>query len=255
MTELRVDSSAEPATAGTGGNGAPRTLTGVGLCPGRVIGRLHVVRNALADAGLRRIARESVEAELDRFRRGLVRSREQLVELRGRLTDEVGEEDARILDTHLALAKDSAFIADVETLIREEAFALESAVAKVVGDFDRIFRLVNSEELRRGAADLRDVGLRVLRNLEPPPETASDGAGAVSAEPVIVVASELSVIDMLDLTRGRVGGVVAEEASTATHAAVLARSLGVPTLIGVRGALDDLEDGLPALLDADAGEL
>jgi phosphotransferase system enzyme I (PtsI) len=255
MTELRVDSSAEPATAGAGGNGAPRTLTGVGLCPGRVIGRLHVVRNALADAGLRRIARESVEAELDRFRRGLVRSREQLVELRGRLTDEVGEEDARILDTHLALAKDSAFIADVETLIREEAFALESAVAKVVGDFDRIFRLVNSEELRRGAADLRDVGLRVLRNLEPPPETASDGAGAVSAEPVIVVASELSVIDMLDLTRGRVGGVVAEEASTATHAAVLARSLGVPTLIGVRGALDDLEDGLPALLDADAGEL
>ncbi|MEO0652199.1 MAG: phosphoenolpyruvate-utilizing N-terminal domain-containing protein, partial [Planctomycetota bacterium] len=249
MSELSTDVPSDAA------DDAPlRVLHGQRVCPGTARGRLRIVRDHLAHVSRERIERDAVEDELNRFRTALEHSRRQLADLRSRLTDEVGEEDARILDTHLALTKDSAFIADVENLILDEQFALESAIGKVVGDFDRIFRLVNSEQLRRSAADLRDVGLRVLRNLEAraPSEQASPEPSNVAT---ILVAPELSVIDLLDLTHGRIVGVVSQDANTATHAAVLARSLRVPTLGGVERALEELNDGDWAVVDADAGLL
>ncbi|MHC4261821.1 MAG: putative PEP-binding protein [Planctomycetota bacterium] len=255
MSDLRADPSSADSASAPGMPDGVQSLTGTRVCPGSASGRLRLVRDPMASGSTARITREEVEDELNRFRTALERSRTQLSELRTRLSTEVGEEDARILDTHLALTKDSAFIADVENLILDDQFSLDAAIGKVVGDFDRIFRLVNSEQLRRGAADLRDVGLRVLRNLEAVEETAAPSAEAASADATVLVATELSVIDLLDLSRGRVVGVVAEGGNTATHAAVLARSLRVPTIVGVAGALDALEDGAHALLDADSGVL
>ncbi|QDU68361.1 putative PEP-binding protein [Engelhardtia mirabilis] len=234
------------------------TLRGERASRGRVAGRLVVVPDALGSLPTERIARDAVEDELNRFRRALGRARNQLRELRERLKDEVGAEDARILDTHLALSKDSAFIADVENLILESQLRLETAIGKVVGDFDRIFRLVKSEELRRGAADLRDVGLRVLRNLDGPegPDTVpAVPVAAADDGPRILVARELSVVDLFDLERGAVAGLVAETGGGSSHAAILARSMGVPALTGVEGAFESLRDGQWAVLDADAGVL
>lgn len=254
------------------------SLPGERIAGGRVAGRLVIVPDVLGSPPTDRVAREAVEDELNRFRRGLGRARAQLRELRSRLRDEVGADDARILDTHLALSKDSAFIADVENLILGDQLRLEAAIGKVVGDFDRIFRLVKSEELRRSAADLRDVGLRVLRNLDGPegpdaippalpstdPSTdgdrdAADGrhAGAAGAAdaPLILVARELSVVDLFDLERGAVAGLVSETGGPSSHAAILARSMGVPVLTGVEGATERLTEGQVAILDADRERL
>ena len=141
-------------------------LRGATVCPGLVLGRVHRKDNDLEQAGVERVALDEVDRELNRFRRALDQSRTQLEDLKSRLHGRVAQDDARILDTHLTYLRDSVFIADVENLILNEQMRLEGAIAKVVGDFDRIFRLVRNDTLRQSAVDLRDVGIRVLRNLE-----------------------------------------------------------------------------------------
>ena len=162
-------------------------------------------------------------------------------------------DDARILDTHVAYLKDSVFISDVENLILNEQLTLEAAIAKVITDFDRIFRLVQNETLRERAVDLRDVGIRVLRHLERMRE--GEGGGAESAAPTdyVLVARELSIVDMFNLENEHVLGILTEEGGLTSHAAILARSMRIPTLTGVDGLLGTVREGDFVILDATEG--
>ena len=179
-------------------------LRGATVAPGLVMGKVHRQDHDLAAERAGRVPLDEVEVELNRFRAALDDSRHQLVDLKARLSGRVREEDARILDTHLAYLRDSAFIADVENLILNEQMRLEGAIGKVVGDFDRIFRLVQSENLRQSAVDLRDVGIRVLRCLE---QRASESSTAPPRD-YILVGRELSIVDMFNLANENVKGIV-----------------------------------------------
>src|SRR5262249_37158842 len=163
------------------------------------------------------------ERELKRFHKSLFESRRQLEDLKTRLQGKVPADHVRILDTHVAYLRDSVFLSDVENLIINEQMGLEAAIGKVIADFDRIFRLVQNETLRERAIDLRDVGIRVLRNLE-------KGAGSEQAQPAtptdyILVARELSIVDMFNLRNEHVLGILTEAGGLTSHAAILARSM------------------------------
>ena len=227
------------------------SLRGQTASPGIVLAPLHLKDFDLDALGGRRIPRDRVERELERFRAALSGAEQQLGALRQSVAGRLSEADLRILDTHLALLQDGVFIADVERLILEKHYALEAAIAKVVGDFDRIFKLVQSERLRQNAVDLRDVGIRVLRNLSPEP--AEPRADGLADGRYVLVARELSIVDMFSLDNQHVAGIATEEGSLAAHAAIFARSLGIPTLVGVKGLLEKASEGLPALLDASEG--
>jgi phosphoenolpyruvate-protein kinase (PTS system EI component) len=162
----------------------------------------------------------------------------------------VREEDARILDTHLAYLRDSAFIADVENLILNEQMRLEGAIGKVVGDFDRIFRLVQNETLRQSAVDLRDVGIRVLRSLE---QRSTDRPSAQPPRDYILVGRELSIVDMFNLANENVKGIVTQSGGLTSHAAIFARSMRIPTVTGVDKLLDHVREGDFVILDATEG--
>ncbi|MBI1383124.1 MAG: hypothetical protein GC161_18805 [Planctomycetaceae bacterium] len=223
-------------------------LRGIQVAAGLVVGPALRKDGELERASGGRIPQDQVTAELNRFRTALERSRQQLLELRGHLEGKVSKDEARVLDTHLLYLKDSAFVNDVEKQILEHGLRLDAAVSKVVSDFERIFKLVESERLRQGAVDLRDVGIRVLRNLE-----ADEGGPSAPREHYILVARELSIVDMFHLDGAHVAGIVVEEGGLAGHAAVFARSMGIPTLIGVKGLLDAVQDGDALLLDAGEG--
>lgn len=227
------------------------TLKGTPVAPGLALGAAHRKGDELMRAPTQRVPLEAVERELNRFHRALSSSRRELESLKTRLSGKVSPDNVRILDTHLAYLKDSVFLTDVENLILNEQMGLEAAIAKVVADFDRIFRLVQSETLRERAVDLRDVGIRVLRNLE---REAADPVGE-PADPVarVLVARELSIVDMFNLANEHVLGIVTEEGGLTSHAAILARSMRIPTLIGVAGLLDTVREGDFLILDATEG--
>lgn len=233
---------------------ASERLQGFAWAPGRAVGRVLRADFDLAHVADRRVEAGTEEAELERFHRALARAKAELSSLRQDLTGRLSDRDVRVLDTHLMLLEDSVFVSDVEQRIRKERFALEAAVATVVGDLDRIFRLVDSERLRRNAVDLRDVGLRVLRCIDREPGQAADaGERPADGEPVILVAEELSIVDLFLSGDRTVAGVVTESSMGESHAAIFARSLGVAAVRAVPGILERARQGDWIAVDGDEG--
>lgn len=230
-------------------------MRGTAISPGLAIGAAHRKDYELERANPRRVPLDQVEQELNRFHASLSASKEQLGRLKEQLRGRVPAEHIRILDTHVAYLRDSVFLSDVENLILNEQMSLEAAIAKVIADFDRIFRLVENETLRERAVDLRDVGIRVLRNLD----GDDDGRAAVEEtsrpENYLLVARELSIVDMFHLDGKEVLGIATEEGGLTSHAAILARSMGVPMVTGLEGLRERVQEGDVVILDATEGVL
>jgi len=229
----------------------PGLLHGTSVAPGVAMGRAFRKDYDLSQVTLQRIPRDQMERELNRFHGSLTESRDQLEALKGHLQGNVPEDHVRVLDTHVAYLRDSVFLSDVENLILNEQMCLEGAIAKVILDFDRIFRLVQSETLRERAVDLRDVGIRVLRNLE-----NGEGLEQSRQRPkgdYILVAGELSIVDMFSVDNQHVLGIVTEGGSLTSHGAILARSMRIPTLTGVAGLLEAVREGDFLIVDGTEG--
>ncbi|MFN0242615.1 MAG: phosphoenolpyruvate--protein phosphotransferase [Planctomycetota bacterium] len=227
------------------------TLKGTPVAPGLVLGVVHVKDYDLLQALPQRVPLEQVERELNRFHKALSASRRQIDDLKLKLQGKVPADHVRILDTHGAYLKDSVFLSDVENLIINEQMRLEAAIAKVIADFDRIFRLVQNETLRERAVDLRDVGIRVLRNLEK--DTDDPKHAPVAPDDYVLIARELSIVDMFNLANQHVLGIITEAGGLTSHAAILARSMRIPTLTGVAGLLEKVREADFVILDATEG--
>jgi phosphotransferase system enzyme I (PtsI) len=226
-------------------------MRGTPINPGLGMGIVHRKDYDLSRADMRRVPLDQIEGELNRFHASLRASKDQLESLKRTLGGRVPPEHVQILHTHITYLRDSVFLSDVENLILNEQMSLEGAIAKVIADFDRIFRLVENELLRERAVDLRDVGIRVLRNLEP---HEREGAVEPPAD-YVLVARELSIVDMFRLDGKAVLGIVTEEGGLTSHAAILARSMGVPTVTGLEGLRERVQEGDFVILDATEGVL
>lgn len=241
--------AAREATAGPRSPSA--VLHGTRVAPGLAVGICHRKDDEPFRSHPQRVPLDSVERELNRFHRALGDSHEQLADLKRRLAGKVPADHVRILDVHVALLKDSVFLSDVENLILNEQMSLEAAIGKVISDFDRIFRLVENEMLRERAVDLRDVGIRVLRNLGLQSEEGR--RRDEGPHEYVLVARELSIVDMFDPGNERVLGIVTEEGGLTSHAAILARSMRIPTLTGVDDLLEHVAEGDFLIVDATEG--
>lgn len=225
-------------------------LRGECVAPGVAVGPV-VLRGFDAQKTSRRIAADEVEGELTALRAALDKSREQIEEIKQKQGGALGEAELRIFDAHLSYLADAMFVTEIESQVIKERLPVREAVQVVFAKYDRIFQLVENDLLRRRASDLRDVATRMLRNLD---ETAVRG-GAPSNAPYILVVRRLTTADMFNVANEKVEGIVAEEGGMNSHAAILARSMGIPTVTGIRGLPSDLRDGDPVVLDATHGEL
>lgn len=225
-------------------------VRGESVAPGMAVGQV-VMRGFAAESTGRRIAADEVETELNRLREALQRSRTQIEEIKQKQSDSLGEAERRIFDAHLAYLGDAMFVTEIESQVMKERLGVREAVGTVFAKYDRIFQLVESELLRRRASDLRDVATRLLRNLD---ADVVRGAAAPTG-PYILAARRLTTADMFNLDNEKVEGIVAEEGGMSSHAAILARGMGIPTVTGIRDLPRLLREGDLVVLDASAGEL
>jgi phosphotransferase system enzyme I (PtsI) len=225
-------------------------VRGESVSPGVAVGPVYLRGFDELGAG-RRLAADEVEAELNRLREALQKSRAQVEDIKQRQAETLGEAELRIFDAHIAYLADAMFVTEIESQVIKERLPVRDAVQQVFAKYDRIFQLVESDLLRRRASDLRDVATRLLRNLE-----GSAVRGNVKPSgPYILAARRLTTADMFDLDNRTVEGIVAEEGGMSSHAAILARSMGIPTVTGIRDLPKLVRDGDPVVLDATAGEL
>ncbi len=228
-------------------------LRGESVAPGIAVGPVHLRGYDEEEAAGARIAADQVEDELNRLRQALQKSRGQIEEIKQKQSGQLGEAELRIFDAHIAYLGDPMFVTEIEQQVVQERFGVRAAVRTVVSKYDRIFQLVESDLLRRRASDLRDVATRLLRNLA---ETGRAVASAPSPTGRYVLAArKLTTADMFNLENERVDGIVAEEGGMSSHAAILARGMGIPTVTGIRDLPQLLREGGVVAIDAGAGEV
>ncbi len=226
---------------------------GEGVAGGVALGRVFLQGYPAGDGHHARIPSDEVENELNRLRDAVARSRQRLEEMRAKQQETMQPDELRIFDVHLSYLADPLFIDEIEKQILNERFTVRGAIGQLVARYDRLVSLVESEQLQQRAGDFRDVGIRLLRNLVDKGEAVEFGERPEGR--CILAAARLTTADLFDLETGGIDGIVAEEGGISSHAAILARSMGIPTVTGIRDLVSKLENGAFVVVDAGAGEV
>jgi phosphotransferase system enzyme I (PtsI) len=233
-----------------------RTLGGVGSTPRSGVGAARWYR---PDADLTLPERPDTgsvdaEAELERYEAARDAVREALREARDRMAERVGEEEAAVFEAHEGFLDDPTIIGDVETAIRDGTPA-DRAVAD---RFDEAVAQLEGMEGRMAerADDLRDVRDRLLRALLSR-ESGGSAATDLATLPdgTVLLAERLTPSDTAALDPDAVAGIATVEGGRTSHAAIIARSLAIPAVVGVGEGLESIADGETVLVDGEAGEV
>ncbi len=244
----REPSAARPARAR-----GPRDLRfqGIAVSPGIAIGRVFLLARGEAPIEARLLDPAAIPREVERFRAAVGAVRTELRSLRGAATRQVGEDLARILDTHVMLLQDEAVIAETIGRIQGKLMNAESAFHAVVEQAIETLLSRDDEYLRDRAGDLRDVRRRVLRRL-----LGGGPAPVTNLKPnSVVVAKDLSPSDTIGLPIKKVAALLSDAGGKTSHTAILARSLGIPAVVGLQGASDVLCDQELVVVDGVRGEV
>ncbi|HYX82073.1 MAG TPA: phosphoenolpyruvate--protein phosphotransferase [Gemmatimonadales bacterium] len=232
---------------------ADRLLKGIGVSPGIAMGPTVTVRSALPEVPHRVVARAQVEKEVRRLRAALKDVLKQTLELRARAEDRAGVDEARIFDAQLLMLEDKDFIGGVEELIRENHLTAEKAFEFKTLEVRDLWTAAGNPLLKERLTDLTGVAIRVIQHL-----MHKRGAADIwetLSQPSILVARELSPGLTVQLDRDQVVGLISEEGTRTSHAAILAHSIGIPAIFGVRGAVARIRSGTQAILDGTTGKV
>lgn len=170
----------------------------------------------------------NVEQELQKLQESIERSTVELNRLHEQVAKEVGAAEAAILDAHLAFLQDPAFAGEMKTQVQEQQLFAVQAVQQVMEHFAAIFEGLDDPYMQERAADVRDVGKRIIKNINNP---AGDTVEAYT-EPFVLIAEDVTPSDTIQLPRQLVRAIVAAKGGATSHAAILARSLGIPAVMG-----------------------
>lgn len=226
-------------------------LRGLGVSPGVAMAPAWVVRTEFPNVPDRTVAAGEVEAEVMRLRAAADGVAAHLRELGDRVLRRAGVEESRIFDAQIEMVRDPEFLASVETLIRTSRLSAETAYEFKALEVRAAWAQSSSAFIRDRLADLHAIQLRMLHAL------MGKGDDEIwdlpSGDQVVIVAHELSPGLTVQLDREHVAAFVSEEGTRTSHAAILAHSLGIPAVFGVRGALDRIPPGTMLLVDGTGG--
>ena len=228
-----------------------RELRGIGVSPGVAWAPALVVRLDFPEVPDRTVGPEEVEGELRRLHAAVRVVVGHLARLKERVLERAGEEESRIFDAQIMMVQDPDFLASVEQVIRVNRFAAETAYEFKALELRQLFSGSGSAHLRDRLSDLHAIQMRMLYRLLGRRE--EELLAVSSDEQVVVVTHELSPGLTVQLDRDYVVGLISEEGTRTSHAAILAHSLGIPAVMGVAGALDRIQAGAQVLLDGQSG--
>jgi phosphoenolpyruvate-protein phosphotransferase len=229
---------------------AMQQLTGKAVSPGYAEGNAFVY-SPLADADVPRyqIDPGQVQAEYDRFHAAIKRSYKELKQLERRVLEELGQAQSAIFSSHLQLLHDRKFTDSVKDRIARDLVNVEQAIDVEVADLCRLLTSLENEYIKERAHDVRDVGRHVMRQLLP-----TNVSHYVDVPPLsVIVARELLPSETIDLDREHVVAIVTEQGGENSHAAILARAMGIPAVTGVVEATNQITTGTSLLVDGEKG--
>lgn len=220
-----------------------RKIVGVGVSAGIAIGIVKIL-SANDHAVERRVVDDSQE-EVARFRKAQDAACQQLKTLRDKTAAEFGEGKAELFDAHQLMLRDPDYVESIESMISGNKVNAEFAVNSTAEQFVAM----DNSYMQVRAVDIKDVSKRLLNVLE----GKTTGEGNDDGVPHIVFADDLAPSETVQLDRTKVLGFVTAKGSSNSHTAILARTMGLPAIIGIGDGLDAEYDGKTAIVDGTTG--
>ena len=223
------------------------TLRGHAAYPGVATGPANIIDQQLGFADVFDECNIDAPTELKRLDEALRKTRIQTLYLEKRVADKLTQEDAAIFHTHLMILEDRGFIDRLHELI-EQRHSAPYALKKVISGYLEAFGQMEDPYLRERAADMEDIGRRLLANL-----VGKEAEGLHLHHSGILVAKRLLPSDMAILDHSMILGMVIESNEANSHSVIMAKALGIPAIIGVKGAVSKINPDDNLILDANSG--
>ncbi|MBM7614394.1 phosphoenolpyruvate--protein phosphotransferase [Alkaliphilus hydrothermalis] len=222
-------------------------LKGIGASPGIAIGKIFLIEQEELKIECKAINDNHIEKEIKRLKSALVKSREQIQEIR----EKASTEQRNILEAHIMILEDPELVKTVETKIQSEKINSEAALQTTLEMFVAIFEAMEDEYMKERAADIRDVGQRLLMNLLGKEQLNLKNL----KEPVILVARDITPSDTAQMDPEKVMGFLTDIGGRTSHSAIMARSMEIPAVVGLGRITEKIKTGDFVILDGETGQV
>ena len=224
------------------------SIQGKGVSTGVAIGPLYFYQRA--KSAIRRYEVEDPEAEWARFKVAQAKAVEQLGELAEKAREEAGDEAALLFETHQMMAEDMEYEEAIQAAVQENKLNAEAAVTDTAAQFADMFAAMEDPYFQARAADVKDVSSRIIAAL-----TGVVQGGIDSPVPVILAADDLAPSETVQLDKSKILGFITEGGSGSSHTAILARTMGIPAIIGVGDQIKPEYEGREVIIDGSTGNV
>ena len=222
------------------------TIQGKGVSAGIGMGPLYFYRRAKTE--IKRYQVEDPQAEWLRFKGAQSIAMDQLGELAEKARAEAGDEAAMLFETHQMMAEDLDYEEAIQALITEDGLNAEAAVSDTAEQFSAMFEAMDDEYMKGRAADVKDVSARILGIL-----CGVVQGGIDSNVPVLLASDDLAPSETIQLDKSKILGFITSFGSSSSHTAILARTLGIPSVVGLGDQLDPIYEGRQVVVDGSTG--
>jgi phosphotransferase system enzyme I (PtsI) len=221
------------------------TVPGISASEGIAYGQIFVFIQSDVEVPNYQVDPEKRALEIGRFDKALVTTRQQISKIKGEVEKNLGPEEALIFDAHLLVLEDQALIGETIREFEKTGRNIDTCFNQVSSRYIQAFSEIDDEYLRERAGDIRDVAQRVLQNLLGQAENSLSRL----ADKRIVVANDISPSDSASIDRGQALALVTDSGSRTSHAVIVARSMKVPAVVGVRDLTKRVKNGDWAIVD------
>ena len=224
---------------------------GIAASKGYGIGYVFIKKPEEMKAACNISADLDIEEEQLRLAKAVEASREQVSKIREKVEAEVGIEEALVFESHLMLLDDPEFTGAAVENVAKNKICAENAVQELMDTYTAIFASIDDEYLRERIADVKDVGMRLLKNLSGEAEDEFSGL----AENTIVVAHDLTPSDTAQLDKNKVAAFLTDIGGKTSHSAIMARTLEIPAVVGMADITSLVRNGDLIIVDGIKGEV
>ncbi|MFH2144736.1 MAG: phosphoenolpyruvate--protein phosphotransferase [Candidatus Omnitrophota bacterium] len=224
-------------------------LKGIAASPGIAIGRAFVWDSEDYTITKHKIDEKDIPIEIARFEEALIKTRSEILEIQKKISKEMGVEHAEIFNAHLMVLEDRTLIEEVINKIKKEKVNVEHSFFDTLKKYADIFSKMDDEYLRERLVDVQDVSKRVIRNLlgEKKEELAE------LKEKIIIIATNLSPSDTALIQKEKVVGFATDMGGRTSHTVILARSLEIPAVVGLKSVTTEVKNGDIIIIDGNQG--
>ncbi|MBE9914392.1 phosphoenolpyruvate--protein phosphotransferase [Paenibacillus donghaensis] len=224
-------------------------VQGIAASPGIAIAKAYVMQEKTFEVTRKQDI--SAEQEMMRLREAIQQSRAELEQIFHNALEEFGEDQAGIFEGHLFVLQDPEWLRSIEEKIAEESVNAEFALDQVTKELIQLFRSMKNAYMRERSIDIQDVSRRVMGHLL----GASGQVDSPLEEPVIVIAHDLTPSDTAGLDVKYVVGIAADIGGRTSHSAIMARSMGIPAVVGLQNITERINGQTMVIIDGMDGKV